>query len=112
MGLGFLWSVSYTKPMPTHKKLFAVGKSVRCGKEVAQMPRFNLFFLGLGWPWVGEVLGFIIIFKCFPTQHNLVSQKHPVVSVTCGNPLEVNGPTVVSRCNRRWRNVTYVVLCL
>ena len=62
MGLGFLWSVSYTKPMPTHKKLFAVGKSVRCGKEVAQMPRFNLFFLGLGWPWVGEFVGFIIIF--------------------------------------------------
>ena len=23
---------------------------------------FNLFFLGLGWPWVGEFVGFVIIF--------------------------------------------------
>ena len=23
---------------------------------------FNLIFLGLGWPWVGEFVGFIIIF--------------------------------------------------
>ena len=31
---------------------------------------FNLFFLGFGWPWVGEFVGFIIIFVCFPTQHH------------------------------------------
>ena len=29
---------------------------------------FNLIFLGLGWPWVGELVGFIIILVCFPTQ--------------------------------------------
>ena len=31
---------------------------------------FNLIFLGLGWPWVGEFVDFIIILVCFPTQHN------------------------------------------
>ena len=45
------------KTIPTHEKLFAVGK------KVAQRPLFNLiFFLGWGWPWVGEFVGFIIIF--------------------------------------------------
>ena len=38
---------------------------------------FNLFFLGLGWPWGREFVGFII-FTCFPTQHNLVYCKHPI----------------------------------
>ena len=40
---------------------------------------FHLIFLGLGWPWVGEFVGFIlvVIFTCFPTQHNLVNRKHP-----------------------------------
>ena len=33
---------------------------------------FNLIFLGLGWLWVGEFVGFIIILICFPTQDNLV----------------------------------------
>ena len=34
---------------------------------------FNLIFLGLGWPWVGEFDGFITITSiCFPTQQNLV----------------------------------------
>ena len=32
----------------------------------------------LGWPWVGEFVGFIIILTCFPTQHNLVYRKHPI----------------------------------
>ena len=26
---------------------------------MARMPLFNLTFLGLGWPWVGEFVGFI-----------------------------------------------------
>ena len=30
-------------------------------EKVAEMPLFNLFFLGLGWPWVGELVGFIKI---------------------------------------------------
>ena len=38
---------------------------------------FNLIFPGLGWPWVGEFVGFIVIFICFPTQQNLVYRKHP-----------------------------------
>ena len=35
----------------------------------------NLIFLGLGRPWVGEFVGFIMIFTCFPTQQSLVSQN-------------------------------------
>ena len=46
--------------------------------KVAQMP----LFLGLGWPWVGELVGFTIMFICFPTQHNVVNRKHPIVSTT------------------------------
>ena len=72
VALGFLQSVSYIKPIMTHENLFAVGKS---GPNAT----FNLpiFFWGLGWPWVGDVDGFILIFICFPTQHNLVYRKHP-----------------------------------
>ena len=41
---------------------------------------FNLIFRGLGWPWVGEFVGFIIVFTYifFLTQHNLVNRKHPI----------------------------------
>ena len=65
IGLGFLKSVSYRiKPIPTHGKMFAVGKS-------DPNATFNLFFLGLGWAWVGGFVGFMIIFSCFPTQQDL-----------------------------------------
>ena len=37
----------------------------------------NLFFLGLGWPWVGEFVGLILIFVSFPTQQDMVYRKHP-----------------------------------
>ena len=57
VGLGFLQSVSYIKPIPTHEK-----KSL--WENVVQMPLFNLTFLGLGWPWVGEFVGFIVISRC------------------------------------------------
>ena len=49
-------SVSYIKPILTHEKIFAVGK------KWPKMPLFNPFFLGLGWPWVGEFVGFIVAF--------------------------------------------------
>ena len=54
------------KSIPTHENIFAVGK---------KWPNvtFSLFFLGLGWPWVGEFVGFIIILTCFPTQQNLAN---------------------------------------
>ena len=64
VGLGFLQSVSCVKPIPTHEKILAVGKS-------GPIATFNPNFLGLGWPWVGEFVGFMIMFTCFPTQHNL-----------------------------------------
>ena len=41
VGLGFLYSVSYINPIPTHEKLFAVGKS---GPTTTS----NIIFLGLG----------------------------------------------------------------
>ena len=47
IGLGFLPSVSCIKPIPTHEKLFAVGK------KWPQMPLLTYFFLG----WVGLGLG-------------------------------------------------------
>ena len=53
-----------SKSQPTKKKK-AVAKS---GPNAT----FNLFFLGLGWPRVGEFVGFIMAFICFTTQHNLV----------------------------------------
>ena len=47
-------------------------------EKVAQMPTFNLFFLVLGWPWVGEFVGFIIKFICFPTSTEFwCITKHP-----------------------------------
>ena len=39
VGLGFLQYISYTKPIPTHEKLFAVRKG-------AQMPLLTSLFLG------------------------------------------------------------------
>ena len=74
VGLGFLKSVSYIKPILTHEKLLAVGKS-------GPIATFNLFFLGLGWPWVGEFVGFTITYTCFLNQHNLVCRKTPQYQV-------------------------------
>ena len=37
----------------------------------------NLMLLGLGWPWVGEFAGFIIIFTYFQLKHNLGDRQHP-----------------------------------
>ena len=71
VGLGFLQSVSYTKPISTHETIFAVGKS---GPNAT----FNLIFLGLGWPRVGGFVGLIIMFRCFPNQQNLVNRKHAI----------------------------------
>ena len=64
VGLVVLQSVSYIKPFLTHEKLIAVGKS-------APNATFNLFFLGLGSPWVGKFDGFIMILSIyFPTEQN------------------------------------------
>ena len=71
VGLGFLQSVSQIKQIPTHEKVFAVGKR---GLNAT----FNLIFLGLGWPWVGKFVGFIIILYMFsnPTEFGKYC-KHP-----------------------------------
>ena len=62
----FLYKIN---PKPTKKYLL--------WEKVAQMPLSAYFFLGVGWPWVGEFVGFIIILICFPAQHNLINSKHP-----------------------------------
>ena len=66
VALGFLQSVSEIKSMPTHEKLFAVGK--KCGPNAHFLTSF--FFLGSGWPWVEEFVGFTITLNTFsnPTE--------------------------------------------
>ena len=51
-------------------------KNICCGKKSGPNATFSLFFLGLGWPWVGEFDGFMLIFVLFSTQYNLVDRKH------------------------------------
>ena len=53
VGLGFLWSVFYIKSIPTPRK-----KKLLWVKKVSQNAPLNLFFLGLGWHWVGAVRRF------------------------------------------------------
>ena len=57
VGLGLLHSVSYIKSIPTHENYLLWKKS---GPNAT----FNLFFLGLGWSWVGEFVGFITRIIC------------------------------------------------
>ena len=71
----FLLIIYKTNPNP-RENICCVGKSV------PKCHFLNLVFLGLGWPWVGEFVGFILIFRCFPTQHNLVNRKHPIYGGT------------------------------
>ena len=49
-----------------------------CGKNVAQMPLLNLIFLGLGWPWVGEFVGFIKYLHAFQPNIIWYIAKHPI----------------------------------
>ena len=60
-------------------------KTICRGEKVARMPLLNLIFLGLGWPWVGEFEGFIIMFLCFPTEQNLVP-RYIANAVSCCIP--------------------------
>ena len=55
-------------------------KNVCCGKKWPNLPLFNLIFVGRVWPWVGELVGLIIISICFPTQQHLVNRKHPYLT--------------------------------
>ena len=58
VGIAFLQYVSYiNQSEPTKKYLLRDKKWPNA--------TFNLIFLWLGWPWVGEFVGFIIIFACF-----------------------------------------------
>ena len=53
-------------------------KIICCRKKWPKRHFLTNFFLGLGWPWVGEFVGFTMIrFRYFPTQHNLVYRKSP-----------------------------------
>ena len=89
--VGFRFSVSYIyiKSIPTHEKLFAVGKKVAQWLKCHFLSRF---FLGLSWPWVGEVgrrfhnvcvIYFLYLYTiiwygtCFPTQHNFDKSQIP-----------------------------------
>ena len=68
---------------------------------------FNVIFHGLGWPWVGEFVGFIILFTYFPTQQNLVNRKHPIVINHCDPFIVINhyaqplcSTTVINHCDQ------------
>ena len=43
------------------------------------MPLLTYFFFGWVGPWVGELVGFIIIFIGVPTQQNVVYGEHPII---------------------------------
>ena len=75
----FLVVVFLYKTNPNPQK-----KNYLLWEKVAQMPLFNLIFLGLGWPWVGEFVGFITTFIRFPTQQNSVNRKHPIRPMPMG----------------------------
>ena len=49
--------LSHIKSIPTHEKIVAVGKS---GPNAT----FNLIFLGLGLPWVGEFIHMTVVNIC------------------------------------------------
>ena len=76
---------------------------------------FNLIFLGLGWPWVGEFDGFIVILSCFSRQHHLVYRKitliivFPVICNGCrkGTKTDAPGPLAPRwlRPSRRSRRI-------
>ena len=55
-----LFPLSYTKPIPTH------GRNIGCMGKSGPYAAFKLFFLGLGWPWVGEFIDLIIFFISNP----------------------------------------------
>ena len=56
------------------------------GKKSGPNATFNLSFLRLGWPRVGEFGGFIAIFLRFPTKQDLVNRKHRIVFLIGGIP--------------------------
>ena len=68
--VGFVVVFSLRKVNPNRPKIIC------CGKKVAQMPLFGLTFLGLGWPWVGEFVGFIKIFYVFQPNRIWEIAKH------------------------------------
>ena len=72
VGLGLLvvYFLYEINPDPRRKKML-------WEKVVQLFVTFNLIFLGLGWPWVGEFVGFVVIFMFLnPTElgksHNIV----------------------------------------
>ena len=83
------------KPIPTHEKILAVGN--KRGPNAT----FSLIFLGLGCPWVGEFVGFILIFTCFPTQQSQTPQYTTVSVVPVfAVPLLVETPIMVDTTAR------------
>ena len=80
------------KTNPNPRKIIAVGKS-------GPFANFNLFFLGLGWPWVGQFVGFLVICICFSTQQNLVYRKHISSSLDTTPPVAVSLPKYQKKKN-------------
>ena len=72
--VGFLAVCFLRMKNPTPRKMFALGKS---GPNAT----FNLIFLGLGWPWVGNLVGFITTFICYPIQQDFIAKTFILTSL-------------------------------
>ena len=79
--------------------------------NVAQMPLLTYFFLGLGWPCVGEFDGFMMGFSgVYVSQpyRILVHRKHPIVSlvlISWARP----SPRIMLRYAGRYRQCSSLV---
>ena len=62
-----MYSVTKNQSQPT--------KNYWLWEKTSPNATFNLFFLGLGWPWVGEFVGFITIFYMLsdPTEFSTIA---------------------------------------
>ena len=65
---------------------------------MTQNATFNLFFLGLGWHWVGEFVGFILIFSWYmfsnPTEFGKQIAKHPTTDSLAPKATAVRFPVL------------------
>ena len=81
--VGFLVVCFLHKINPNQRK---TTKKYLLWEKGPKIPILTENFLGLGWPWLGELVGFIIVFICFPAQQKLVNRKHPCTSGPIGIP--------------------------
>ena len=88
--LRIVWSGSVSRRLfPILNQSQPAKKDWLWEKVGAQMPLLTYVFLGLGWPSVGEFVGFIIMLICSPTQQKLVRSilQTPTRILSTSSPL-------------------------